>query len=392
VPDYDVAFSFAGEQREYVQQVANELRADGIHVFYDVFEQVDLWGKDLYEHLDYVYRKAARFCVVFVSADYARKVWPTHERRSAQAHALIEGEEYLLPARFDDTDLPGLRPTIGYIDVRDMDPLTFATLLKQKVRPDFWQAWQRSSDRRRNPATLSDGDKADAFPFSMDDLPHPFVASDGPDSLIVCGPSRYDLNAADDKFTQANNPGSLLPAMVDDELPNRVLPPGFRSQRRWSLTLGDSTLNLSAAAEIVAAIAQQSALSGARSTPARRYIIPYHETDEAVLSSSNLVMMPCGDVNPLLPTGLAMFELAFNILCPVHHQPYETSEAIKSEVSGTVYEKGIQAGFVVLLPNPWNHSKAMLVCGGNTGLGTQAALLRTSKAFSQTHPFGPKDH
>ena len=42
---YDVALSFAGEDRPYVQQVAQRLVESGIKVFYDDFEKVDLWGK-----------------------------------------------------------------------------------------------------------------------------------------------------------------------------------------------------------------------------------------------------------------------------------------------------------------------------------------------------------
>jgi hypothetical protein len=43
---YDVALSFAGEQRAYVQKVAAALRRRGIRPFYDDYEKVELWGKD----------------------------------------------------------------------------------------------------------------------------------------------------------------------------------------------------------------------------------------------------------------------------------------------------------------------------------------------------------
>lgn len=131
--EYDVCLSFAGEQREYVEEVALALRAGGIRVFYDDFERVSLWGRDLYDHLDWVYRSAARYCVLFVSADYAEKVWTSHERRSAQARALGENSEYVLPARFDDTEVPGLRPTVGHVDVRDVEPTELAQMVRKKL-------------------------------------------------------------------------------------------------------------------------------------------------------------------------------------------------------------------------------------------------------------------
>ena len=43
---YQVALSFAGEQRSYVEEVARSLLACGISVFYDGFESVWLWGRN----------------------------------------------------------------------------------------------------------------------------------------------------------------------------------------------------------------------------------------------------------------------------------------------------------------------------------------------------------
>lgn len=131
--EYDVCLSFAGEQRNYVQQVASRLRDAGIRVFYDDYEQVSLWGKDLYEHLDWIYRKAARYCVLFASADYARKIWTSHERRSAQARALHDSDIYILPTRFDDTEIPGLRSTVGYVDLRQTTSAELAELILKKL-------------------------------------------------------------------------------------------------------------------------------------------------------------------------------------------------------------------------------------------------------------------
>lgn len=134
-PRYDVALSFAGEQRRYVEETARVLRDRGIKVFYDDYENVSLWGKDLYSHLDYIYREASRYCVIFISGDYATKVWTNHERQSAQARALEENAEYVLPVRFDDTKIPGLRPTVGYLDLSTLSPTELAEMIDHKLGP-----------------------------------------------------------------------------------------------------------------------------------------------------------------------------------------------------------------------------------------------------------------
>src|ERR1035438_6554081 len=61
---YEVVLSFAGEEREYVEEVAQILAASGVLVFYDKFERATLWSKDLSEHLHTVYAGSARYCVM----------------------------------------------------------------------------------------------------------------------------------------------------------------------------------------------------------------------------------------------------------------------------------------------------------------------------------------
>jgi hypothetical protein len=130
---YDVALTFAGEDRPFVEKVAEILKGYQVKVFYDKDEQVNLWGKDLGDTLDEVYRLRSRYVVMFISDYYAQKMWTSHERKSALARALQEKEEYVLPARFDETQLPGLRPTVAYIDLRHETPESFASKILQKI-------------------------------------------------------------------------------------------------------------------------------------------------------------------------------------------------------------------------------------------------------------------
>jgi hypothetical protein len=132
---YDVCFSFAGEDRQYVRALANSLSSQGVRIFFDEYAKVELWGQDLYTHLDDVYQNSSRYCVIFISQHYARRVWTDHERQSAQARALKEHEEYILPVRFDDTVVPGIRETIGYIDLRTTSSIELCRLIIEKIGP-----------------------------------------------------------------------------------------------------------------------------------------------------------------------------------------------------------------------------------------------------------------
>jgi len=130
---YDVALSFAGEDRKYVKQVAMALQASNVKVFYDEFEQADLWGRNLVDHLADIYAKQARFIVIFVSRHYAAKAWTNHERKHAQAGALQRQEDSILPARFDDTVVPGLASTVSYVDLNNTTPAQLAEMIKHKL-------------------------------------------------------------------------------------------------------------------------------------------------------------------------------------------------------------------------------------------------------------------
>jgi hypothetical protein len=149
---YEVCLSFAGEDRDYVEKVAVALRSSDIAVFYDAHEKVNLWGKNLYQHLDLVYRNASRYCVAFFSSAYVRKVWTRHELASAQARAFEENREYILPVRFDDTDIPGVPPTIGYIDLRSTSPEELAQLIIAKLQMPHVHPSARPAGGTRSPA------------------------------------------------------------------------------------------------------------------------------------------------------------------------------------------------------------------------------------------------
>jgi len=130
---YDVAISFAGEQRPEAEAIAACLSKANVSVFYDAYEQSNLWGKNLYDHLADVYNNRARYCLMLVSAAYAAKVWTNHERKNAQARALSEKDEYILPVRFDDTDIPGLPETVGYLRFQDHGVEGVCRLLLEKL-------------------------------------------------------------------------------------------------------------------------------------------------------------------------------------------------------------------------------------------------------------------
>ncbi|MFY9077771.1 toll/interleukin-1 receptor domain-containing protein [Aliarcobacter butzleri] len=147
--DYDVALSFAGEDREYVEDVATFLKDVGIKVFYDKFEADNLWGKNLYDHLQDIYKNKANYTILFISEHYKKKNWTTHERQSAQARAFEESREYILPVKFDDTEIPGIQSTVGYLNAKEYSPIDIAKNFIKKIgfeaNKRWWGKWERDN-------------------------------------------------------------------------------------------------------------------------------------------------------------------------------------------------------------------------------------------------------
>jgi len=134
--DYDVAFSFAGEDRRVVEPIAGRLKQQNVSVFYDRDKQAAIWGENLQEYLTEVYLKQARFCVMFISQAYAEKMWTRQERRAAMARALEQKRPYILPIRLDNSELQGLLPSVAYINISDYTEDQIVALILEKLDAD----------------------------------------------------------------------------------------------------------------------------------------------------------------------------------------------------------------------------------------------------------------
>lgn len=132
---YDVVLSFAGEDREYVEECADILTALGIKVFYDSYEQDALWGKDLYTFLADIYSNKARYAIVFISQHYVKKCWTKHEFKFINERMFNSETEYLLPVFLDDTKLCGIPETQGYLT--NKTPYEVAVMFAKKINKDI---------------------------------------------------------------------------------------------------------------------------------------------------------------------------------------------------------------------------------------------------------------
>lgn len=100
---YDIALSFAGEERDVASLLFEKLSKEEISVFYDKNEQHRILAEDVEEYLGPIYRSEARFILVLLSKNYPRKIWTKYE--SDQFKDRFNGE--IIPVWFSDV-LPGM--------------------------------------------------------------------------------------------------------------------------------------------------------------------------------------------------------------------------------------------------------------------------------------------
>jgi hypothetical protein len=130
-----VAFSLAGEQRQLVLAVAQEVEATlgRSTVFYDDWYMHWIAGPDADLRLQSVYGEKAELVVVCVSGAYGDKPWTHTEYRAVRARyqqaATAEDRLRVLPIRVGDGEVEGVLFNEIVPDIRDKTPTEAAELI-----------------------------------------------------------------------------------------------------------------------------------------------------------------------------------------------------------------------------------------------------------------------
>ncbi|MDR3566026.1 MAG: TIR domain-containing protein [Negativicutes bacterium] len=132
--EFDVVLTFAGEDSAYVESVAKFLADADINFLYNSDFQIELWGKNLYSYLQDVYENKAEFCVIFISQYYKQKWLTRPECKNMLEWLLREDNERVLPVRFDNTAIPGIKNRIKYIHLNTISPQNLAQTIIKKVK------------------------------------------------------------------------------------------------------------------------------------------------------------------------------------------------------------------------------------------------------------------
>lgn len=136
---FKIALSFPGEKRERVEPVAEILckKLGTKKVFYDDHFKSELARPDLDVYLQKLYHDEAELIVVFLCAEYEKKLWCRLEWRAIRNVMAARDPADIMPLRFDDTQIPGLFSTDGYLDISHFTPSQVAAsiIARYKGKP-----------------------------------------------------------------------------------------------------------------------------------------------------------------------------------------------------------------------------------------------------------------
>ena len=133
---FDVALSFPGEHRRFVEAIAIDLEAQLTRekVFYDRFYEAELARPNLDTYLQKIYHDDTELIVVFLCEDYNNKEWCHLEARAIRDLIKKRRDDEIMFIRVDDGSVDGVFSVDGYVDGQGHPATEISALIVQRLR------------------------------------------------------------------------------------------------------------------------------------------------------------------------------------------------------------------------------------------------------------------
>lgn len=133
--EFDVAFSFARPDRDYVERTRRACGRLGLRVMYDRDLGNHWWGENFLVEQRKIYGSLAHFFVPFISEAYFRRRIPADEFAAAMWADVERGGGYILPVLIGGVRVPPhlLPRHLGFLKAEDHTPEGLAAELLRKV-------------------------------------------------------------------------------------------------------------------------------------------------------------------------------------------------------------------------------------------------------------------
>jgi hypothetical protein len=132
---FQVALSFAGEHRSFVEGVAEQLSRNlgQNRVFYDRYYEAELARPNLDTYLIKIYQEDTDLIAIFLCSNYAQKEWCGLEWRVVRDVLKRRRDSEIMSFKFDDIVIEGLLSIDGYKDIGNRTLEEVACLILQRI-------------------------------------------------------------------------------------------------------------------------------------------------------------------------------------------------------------------------------------------------------------------
>ncbi len=185
---FRIAFSFAGEKRDFVRKVAELLasRFGRDKILYDKFHEAEFSRSDLAFHLPDLYEKESDLIVAVICPDYDKKLWCGLEWNAIFGLLKKGLVDLVMLTRFNHAEAKGLRGLAGYTDLDHLNEKQACELILQRLAINEGLAQniyaapttkKRKQPKQKNPANVNLTTETNArhtIPNNLPVLPHFF--------------------------------------------------------------------------------------------------------------------------------------------------------------------------------------------------------------------------
>ncbi|MCB0669147.1 MAG: toll/interleukin-1 receptor domain-containing protein [Saprospiraceae bacterium] len=103
--EFEVAISFAGENRKLAKYIASQLELIDVPVFFDEYYESNYLGKAWSKEFERIFVRDSRLVVCILDSNHKDKIWPTFERDCFKKRVPAED---VIPIYLDDTVFVGI--------------------------------------------------------------------------------------------------------------------------------------------------------------------------------------------------------------------------------------------------------------------------------------------
>jgi tetratricopeptide (TPR) repeat protein len=132
---FRIAFSFAGEKRPFVKEVADILakRFGQASILYDKYHEAEFARWNLGMYLPTLYGQQSDLIVPVLCPAYDAKRWTGWEWPHIYGLLTVADGHRVMPSRFGYANADGLSPTAGFIELDTKTPEQFAQLILERL-------------------------------------------------------------------------------------------------------------------------------------------------------------------------------------------------------------------------------------------------------------------